>query len=243
MADQEVIKHTKKIYKVWNSTQHSWQQKLKEFLIEIMIIVFAVTLSIWLHGLSQKSHDREEIHSLMEGLERDMRKDVKEMEADTISYGIQERFLSYLAYLSPGATPDSAIVSEDDWTFKNRTVLIPNISRFEALRYSGLMGKVENKELLDEIISLYEETIPMLVQYAQTVSDKKIERLGATLDALYYPNGDKLKTLRDLILQNPRFVYQLQRISMSMNNVRDEYISAFKQYHKLIKLIGEELKK
>src|SRR4051812_19152197 len=47
MAELEVVKHTKKVYKIWNSKEHSFWHKAKEFLIEIFIIVFAVSLSIW----------------------------------------------------------------------------------------------------------------------------------------------------------------------------------------------------
>jgi hypothetical protein len=32
MADQEISKHTKKVYKIWNSKEYKWQHKLKEFL-------------------------------------------------------------------------------------------------------------------------------------------------------------------------------------------------------------------
>jgi hypothetical protein len=58
MADQEIVKHTKKIYKVWHSKEHTFMQKFKEFLLEIFIIVFAVTLSIWFHNWSEHRFKR-----------------------------------------------------------------------------------------------------------------------------------------------------------------------------------------
>jgi len=45
---EEVAKHTEKIYKTIKSREHSLAEKFKEIVIEILIIVFAVTLSIWL---------------------------------------------------------------------------------------------------------------------------------------------------------------------------------------------------
>jgi hypothetical protein len=42
----EVLKHTEKIYKTAKSAQHSFGEKIREIIIEIFIIVFAVTLSI-----------------------------------------------------------------------------------------------------------------------------------------------------------------------------------------------------
>ena len=48
MAEQEVIKHTKKAYSIWGS-KNSPFHKIKEFVVEIFIIVFAITISIWFH--------------------------------------------------------------------------------------------------------------------------------------------------------------------------------------------------
>ena len=50
---EEIVKHTEKIYKTVKSPKHSVGEKIKEILIEIFIIVFAVTLSIWLHSWSE----------------------------------------------------------------------------------------------------------------------------------------------------------------------------------------------
>jgi hypothetical protein len=45
----EVTKHTRKIFKTIKNPSHTFSEKLKEIVVEILIIVFAVTLSIWLH--------------------------------------------------------------------------------------------------------------------------------------------------------------------------------------------------
>lgn len=37
MAESEIVKHTKSIYKVWKSKQHIFPHKLKEFLLEIFL--------------------------------------------------------------------------------------------------------------------------------------------------------------------------------------------------------------
>ena len=57
---EEVKKHTKKIYNAMKNPKHTFADKIKEVSIEIFIIVFAVTLSIWLHSWSEKHHQREE---------------------------------------------------------------------------------------------------------------------------------------------------------------------------------------
>ena len=56
----EILKHTKKIYNEIKSQKHSFGEKAKEIIIEILIIVFAVTLSIWLHSWSEERHQQKE---------------------------------------------------------------------------------------------------------------------------------------------------------------------------------------
>jgi hypothetical protein len=176
------------------------------------------------------------------GLKGDMEKDIKEMQEDTLSYGTQKRFFKYLSSLKPDEHPDSLRLVEDDWTFQNTTALIPNISRFEALKYSGLMGKMENKELLDEILNLYEEQIPSLVQVAENTSQVKIATVGMILDSIYYYKNRNVTGLDNLIHKNERFVFDLEKSTTSMRYVYGRYDEVLKQYHKVIEMIGKELK-
>src|SRR4051812_34516056 len=96
MAEQEVIKHTKKIYKVWNSKEHSFWQKLKEFLLEVFIIVFAVSLSIWFHNRSEHANQQEDVKQFLLGLKSDLKSDLAEMQDDKGSYLKQEAAFHYI---------------------------------------------------------------------------------------------------------------------------------------------------
>ena len=86
MAEQEVIKHTKKVIQTAGDHEKGWKHKLKEIILEVLIIVFAVTLSISLHNWSEKRHDRHEEHAFLEGLRKDLKNDIVEMQDDSIAY-------------------------------------------------------------------------------------------------------------------------------------------------------------
>ena len=73
----EVAKHTKKIYHAMKDTQHGFWDKVKEVTIEIFIIVFAVTLSIWLHSWSDHRHEQKETSEFLKGLKDDLANDVR----------------------------------------------------------------------------------------------------------------------------------------------------------------------
>jgi len=75
MADLEVRKHVKKSLHILKRKDKGFWHKIKEFLLEIFIIVFAVSLSIWLHGLSEKHHKAEEVKEFLTDLKADLQAD------------------------------------------------------------------------------------------------------------------------------------------------------------------------
>jgi hypothetical protein len=163
MAEQEVIKHTKKIYKIWNSKEHSFWHKVREFLLEVFIIVFAVSISIWFHNRSEHAQQQADVKEFLLGLKSDLRTDLEEMKNDRASYVQQMAAVTYLAAIKL-KTP----VSQDSlnkylkWMF-NTTSLNPNNGRFEGFKASGKIGEIENGELQNDILDLYQEDIVTLL--------------------------------------------------------------------------------
>src|ERR1700709_878161 len=83
MADEEMIhKHTKAAYNVLKTPGMNWKHKLKEILLEIFIIVFAVSISIWFHNWSERLKDRREEKDFFNSLKTDLLADKKEMTDD-----------------------------------------------------------------------------------------------------------------------------------------------------------------
>src|SRR5215510_12926744 len=95
MAEQEVIKHTKKIFGVWKTNNPVWH-KASELLLEIFIIVFAVTVSIYFHDRSELKHQRHETEEFLLGLKQDLKTDIEEMKQDKESFGISEKAFKYI---------------------------------------------------------------------------------------------------------------------------------------------------
>ncbi|RYG33308.1 MAG: hypothetical protein EOO01_33365 [Chitinophagaceae bacterium] len=173
MADQEVIKHTKKIYKIWNSNEHSLWQKVKEFLMEILIIVFAVSLSIWLHGRSEQSHQEQEVKAFLQGIEQDLQSDITEMTEDRSMYVMSQKAYRYIRTLGRNEAASRDSINFYSRFLFNQTGLIPNDGRFEGFKSSGKIGSIENLELQNEIMNLYQEEIPSLVVYTNFYSAQK----------------------------------------------------------------------
>jgi Family of unknown function (DUF6090) len=173
MAEQEVIKHTKKVYKIWRSKEHSFWSKTKEFLVEIFIIVFAITLSIWFHNWSEHRHEQAEVKKFLIGLREDLRNDIAEMTADSKSYQIQSNAFKYIISIKLRDTLRFDSLSKYSTFLFNTTGLVPNSGRFEGFKSSGKMAKIENDSLQNEIMDLYQENIPSLLNATNSYIERK----------------------------------------------------------------------
>jgi len=172
MAEQEVIKHTKKIFTVWGSNKGFWH-KLGEFLLEIIIIVFAVSISIYFHDKNELKHQRHETKEFLLGLKQDLKTDTVEMNDDKSSFLLNEKAFSYINSIKKDEQLNKDSIGKYyQWIF-NTTGLIPNSGRFEGFKSSGKIGTIENKELQNNIMDLYQENIPNLLASTNYYTAKK----------------------------------------------------------------------
>ena len=172
MAEQEVIKHTKKVFGLWQTNNPFWH-KFGEFILEIFIIVFAITVSIYFHDRSELKHQRHETKEFLLGLKQDLKTDIEEMNQDKSSFTKSQRAFTYITNrkLNESLSGDT-IRKYSGWIF-NTTGLVPNSGRFEGFKSSGKIGTIENKELQNNIMDLYQENIPLLIISTNFYTSKK----------------------------------------------------------------------
>jgi hypothetical protein len=173
MAEDEIAKHTKKIYKTWRAKELDLWHKLKEIMVEIFIIVFAVTVSIWFHNRSEHSHQQEDVKIFLLGLQKDLTADIAEMQEDRHSYEMQQAAFNYIKHTKPGEKLNSdSVVYYSNWIY-NTTALNPNNGRFEGFKSAGKLGFIENDSLQNDILDLYQENIPSLLSSTSNYIDRK----------------------------------------------------------------------
>jgi len=134
----EILKHTEKIYKTVKNPKHSFGEKVKEILIEIFIIVFAVTLSIWLHSWSEHNHQRKEAHEFLKDIKADIAKDLESMQAKKT--GLDSVFKSGVHMLDTSALNASS--SNFSLNF-GLTTFKANDGNYQGFKSSGKIGFIE----------------------------------------------------------------------------------------------------
>jgi hypothetical protein len=163
MAEDEVVKHTRKIYRTWFNKELSIWHKISEFLIEIIIIVFAVSISIWFHNRSEHAHEQAEVKAFLLGLKLDLNDDIREMQNDMESFQSQGKIFGYIVSRKMSEKPSKDTIKKYQLSLFVTTTLNPNDGRFVGFKSAGKIGTIENKELQNDIMDLYQENIPALL--------------------------------------------------------------------------------
>ncbi len=161
---EEISKHTKKAFKAMKS-EHSFIEKLKEIGIEISIIVFAVSLSIWLHGWSEHRHQQAEVKEFITDLKADLSADLetlknvkknkeKNLKEFEFSNSLTSQKLDSLEKAKKNVTLDVGI---DIAKFR--------IGNYEGFKSSGKIAFIENKKLKKMILDYYQSYVPSIVEF------------------------------------------------------------------------------
>jgi len=162
MADQEVIKHTKKIVSLWGDKRSPFWHKLKDFVIEILIIVFAVSISIWLHNWSEHNNEQKVTRTFLLGLRDDIKADIAETKEILETYKEYGLLYTWLSNLDPSKVPNRDSLKQALVKIRNNTFLRAHKSRFEGFLSAGKIMTIENDSLTQNILEYYEEILPEL---------------------------------------------------------------------------------
>ncbi len=189
--EDEITKHTKKIFQTAKGTHRSFFVKMKDISTEIIIIIIAVSISIALQNWNTERHNRQEEREFLQGFEKDLQGDIQNMETSKAFYDESVRGLTYFlkAIKIPSEINKDSINNYSDIFFSS-TSLDPHIERYEALKSTGKFTIIQNKELLNKIISLHE----VIIQRIHVLNDKYYnhqERLGSIIsqNIQITPNG------------------------------------------------------
>src|SRR4051812_35887231 len=155
----EVTKHTKKIYDTIKNDKHSFGEKVKDVIIEIFIIVFAVTLSIWLHGWSEERHEKKVATSFLRGLKSDLMEDIQRLnENKELATRLDSNFVFLHKITNTADTVTEAMIGHKLSFSLNSTR--PNIGRYEGFKSSGKIETIDDDSLKQNILAYYQQTMP-----------------------------------------------------------------------------------
>lgn len=202
---EEISKHSKKIYKTVKNSEHTLGEKVKEIIIEIGIIVFAVTLSIWLHSWSEHRHQQEEVSVFLGNLKNDLKDDIKKLNNGKEEY--QKSNIDYEKILALTSIQLDSIYKSKDIVhfpvFSHGNIM--NVGNFEGFKSSGKIGYIEDEKLKQKILSYYQLSVPAVNEVDKIYDsflfkcfDKMIENADRS-EAEMYSDPKFKKTIEFLV--------------------------------------------
>jgi len=240
MAEQEIIKHTKKVLKVATDPKKHWKEKLGEIILEIFIIVFAITLSLYLHERAEKREDRHLQDEFLLGLQEDLQNDIKELTEDSLSYIRNGKAFRYFKHLGlDQSLPDSVPFYWNN--LFNTNILIPNDSRFQGLKSAGKLYVIGDKKLLNDILDLYQEKIPALLMTTHMFADLKNNRLTPFLENNLTNTDRNDNNLKALLKTSPQ-LRNYMSYALFIEAILIRYHEVLDQSRLLIGEISKEVK-
>lgn len=233
---EEVQKHTQRIYKAAKSKEHTLGDKVKEILIEIFIIVFAVTLSISLHSWSEHKHQQEEVKVFLENLKNDLQNDAKSIDIEKEAYKKSNMDYEKILALTPHQL-DSIYKSKNKVEFPIYSHGPKmNIGNFEGFKSSGKIGYIEDEKLKQKILNYYQIYVPAINEVDKYYNDFLFKCFDKMIE-----NADKSE---QEMYADPKFKKTLEfLVKLGNNNIRVYDKNTKPLTIELIKEIEKELNK
>jgi hypothetical protein len=235
---EHLIKHTRKAFSIFRVANMSWKHKASELLFEVIIIVFAVSVSLLLERWREKSVEHTHEKEFLIGLKEDLVRDIKEMTGDSSAYAFGVKAYDFYVRNAGKFIEDSTQYYSYVYSY---STLQPNSSRFEGLKSSGKLDIIEDKELRQEIIRFYEEKIPHVMMATTFHLSATQQPLMEYVDHQVDFKADKsgMESLSKVLSRTyPQNIFKIRKLYM--NEILIRYHLAADAARKIVKLIEEE---
>ncbi len=243
MSEHPLIKHGLKLSRAIKNPTNGWWAKTRTIVIEILIIVFAVSATLYMERWRENQHDLHLEKEFLTDLKDDITIKMKELKQDSTNFEKTLYQIGYLTVTGRGEVPFE-IDSVKQYFYvvtHSYYYLNPNDAIFESIKYSGKLSVIRNKELRTNLLDLYQQLLPAI----QTL-----------MNQFYYPSLTKLD---DFLIKNkiekkginniPHLLKDKQELSNLLENLQRGYgitLNGYKRIisvnRKLLSQIKEELK-
>jgi hypothetical protein len=242
MAEDEIIKkHTRAVYSTLMDKEKKWLHKLKDIFLEVLIIVFAVTVSIWFHNWSEERKDKKEEKEFYIGLKEDLKADTKEMLNDRAVFNQVLQHNIYLGKIKKTDKVNADSLMQFSSIFFTQGQINPRISRFEALKGSGKLDIIENKKQLLDIIELYQKIFPNIFRANQAFNSLNTSRITPYLGDIVQVDTTGFFTNFQAVLSTSKMRLMMMELQGDVANNIAAYTNGINKSNEIIKQIDADL--
>jgi hypothetical protein len=241
MSEEKVIQHAKKAIHAVGDKKRSWSERIKEFLYEIIIIVLAVSITLWMHNWNDARHEHETEIEFLKGIKEDLKLEAEKL-SDNVKYfqPVVDYYNTVWQQLKSKKL-DNNYIDKNSGQLLNTYYYVADNGRFEGFKSSGYLRLIENKELLKDLMSLYTMSIP----FQENIDKNLFSQRSKDYDTYIGIKGiaDSAGVHVSRIINDPAVAYQIMRYVGSFNERKQQQIELEKQIKDVIAEIDKELNK
>ena len=188
--EHEIIGHTKKAYKVMKNPKMLFGEKVKEILVEILIIVFAVSFAAFIERTREHYKEKAEAKEFLIGLKSDLKDEIDLLQQSVKDMGTMRKNYTIVMKLN-SLEIDSIKKSRIKNTFNIANVNSHIINgRYDGFKSSGKIQTIENDSLRNHILQYYQQDIPSL-DFTENIFNDNQKRLTDLLISNSDATSDK----------------------------------------------------
>jgi hypothetical protein len=149
------------------------RQKILTFLFEVLVIFSGITLSFVFDKWKQNRDNEEKQTFYLQSIQEDLADDIKELENDITVYEKSVKALVFYTRYNAekNAHPDS-LVYYYEYLYRSGNVFI-NTAGFDALKSTGSMTIITDRDILKQIIKVYQNDLPKISYWNNQFTELK----------------------------------------------------------------------
>ena len=242
MAEEEKIReHAKHALQALTDKTKKWKDRIKDFLWEVFIILVAVNITLWFHNWSDKRHERAQVKEFLISTRESLIQDTTNIR-NYITFMTNETLVYYdsiLSQINRNEINTLYIDSHSGLLLNDRSV-IPNYSFYQSFNSNNNLRLIENRKLLNDIISLYSASFPNLQANMKAFQDMRFAGFEKYIGTKtkFDSNGIKLSQ----ILNQLDVKYLIQISDLFIVDLNRQSENLIEQIALVIQEIDQELK-
>jgi hypothetical protein len=235
--EKEIKDHAVKAYKTMKDPKLKFWHKAGEIGIEVAIIVFAVTLSIWVHDISDHNHEQKDVKSFLLGVRQDLKSDLIQMQDDTAAFTGAGLTFTYITTDAQGFKLSNDSLHKYQNFLSNVTTFVGNDGRYQGFKSSGKLGNIEDDTLQNDIVELYQGIIPSILASTNSYNQRK-EALFTFFNQNLKRTGKGTNNLVEVLANNEAI--NICSTLTYVKEINTRYKSAIKRSKKIIAEIDKD---
>ncbi len=246
MSEEKVIQHAANAIHVLQGKDKGWVKKLKEFFLEILIIVFAVSITLLFHNWNDTLHEHRQEREFLAGIKSDLDSGAISIDRGIASFQPTIDYFVNVRQELATHQINAAYIDSNSWALKNTNYLSFDMGRFEGFKSSGYLRLVGNQTLLKHLMTLYTVSIPFQIDADRVAFNNRRQYFDDHIGpkaTFYLENPRDWRLFASKLIDDPAFRYYIIDYSSYLQERKDQKKTLIRQMKKLSAEIGEELDK